>query len=118
MKCESVDQAREALAKYQATMAAYNHALGVLFHAGSTVAPKESWAGRGQTMGVMSQILYDLETKPENGELLTYLEANAQELSPMERRQVEVMRKSYDQMHKIPAEEYVEYSMLVNEAES
>ena len=118
MKYESVDQAREALAKYQATMAAYNHALGVLFHDGSTVAPKESWAGRGQTMGVMSQILYDLETKPENGELLTYLEANAQELSPMERRQVEVMRKSYDQMHKIPAEEYVEYSMLVNEAES
>ena len=118
MKYESVDQAREALAKYQATMAAYNHALGVLFHDGSTVAPKESWAGRGQTMGVMSQILYDLETKPENGELLTYLEANGQELSPMERRQVEVMRKSYDQMHKIPAEEYVEYSMLVNEAES
>ena len=118
MKYESVDQAREALAKYQATMAAYNHALGVLFHDGSTVAPKESWAGRGQTMGVMSQILYDLETKPENGELLTYLEANAQELSHMERRQVEVMRKSYDQMHKIPAEEYVEYSMLVNEAES
>ena len=118
MKYESINQALEALKKHQAVMAAYNHALGVLFHDGSTVAPKESWAGRGQTMGVMSQIIYDLETKPENGELLTYLETHAEELSPMERRQVEVMRKSYDQMHKVPAQEYVEYSVLVNEAEN
>ena len=118
MKYESVNQAREALAKHQATMAAYGHALGVLFHDGSTVAPKESWAGRGQTTGVMSQILYDLETKPENGELLAYLEANLEALTPMERRQVEVMRKGYDQMHKIPAEEYVEYSVLMNDAQS
>ena len=118
MQFESVNQALEVLKKHQDTMAAYNHALGVLFHDGSTVAPKESWAGRGQTMGVMSQITYDLETKPENAELLTYLEAHAEELSPLERRQVEVMRKSYDQMHKVPAEEYVEYSVLVNEAEN
>ena len=73
MKYESVDQAREALAKYQATMAAYNHALGVLFHDGSTVAPKESWAGRGQTMGVMSQILYDLEKEGRLETKLSYL---------------------------------------------
>ncbi|MBR6595269.1 MAG: carboxypeptidase M32 [Oscillospiraceae bacterium] len=118
MKYESVNQALEALKKHQATMAAYGHALGVLFHDGCTVAPKESWAGRSQTMGVMSQIIYDLETKPENGELLTYLEAHAGELSPMERRQVEVMRKGYDQMHKIPAEEYVEYNILMNDSQS
>ena len=118
MKFESVNQALETLKKHQATMAAYGHALGVLFHDGATVAPKESWAGRGQTMGVMSQIIYDLETKPENGELLAYLEAHSEELSPMERRQVEVMRKGYDQMHKIPAEEYVEYSILMNDAQS
>ena len=118
MKYESVNQALEALKKHQATMAAYNHALGVLFHDGATVAPGESWVGRGQTMGVMSQILYDLETKPENGELLTFLEAHGEELSPLERRQVEVMRKSFDQMHKIPADEYVAYSVLLNEAEN
>ena len=118
MQFESVNQALELLKKHQDTMAAYNHALGVLFHDGSTVAPKESWVGRGQTMGVMSQIIYDLETKPENAELLTYLEAHAEELSALERRQVEVMRKSYDQMHKVPADEYVEYSVLINEAEN
>ena len=118
MQFESVNQAIEVLNKHQATMAAYNHALGVLFHDGSTVAPKGSWEGRGQTMGVMSGIIYDLETNPENGELLAYLEAHGSELNPMQRRQVEVMRKGYDQMHKIPADEYVEYSVLINEAEN
>ena len=118
MQFESVNQALELFKKHQDTMAAYNHALGVLYHDGGTVAPKDSWAGRGQTMGIMSKIIYDLETKPENGELLSYLEAHAEELSPMERRQVEVMRKGYDQMHKVPADEYVEYSVLVNEAEN
>ena len=118
MKFESVNQALEVLAKHQATMSAYNHALGVLFHDGSTVAPKESWAGRGQTMGVMSGIIYDLETNPENGDLLSFLETHFDELTPIQRRQVEVMRKSYDQMHKIPANEYVEYSVLMNEAEN
>ncbi len=118
MKYESVNQAIEALNKHQATMAAYNHALGVLFHDGSTEAPKGSWEGRGQTMGVMSGIIYDLETNPENGELLAYLEAHAEELTPVQRRQVELMRKGYDQMHKIPAEEYVEYSVLMNDAQN
>ena len=118
MKFETVDQALEALSKYQATMAAYEHALGVLFHDGSTVAPKESWTGRGQTMGVMSGIIYELETKPENGELIAFLEQHADELTPVQRRQVEVMRKSYDQMHKIPAQEYVEYSVLLSDAQN
>lgn len=118
MKFESVNQAIEALNKQQATMAAYHHALGVLYHDGSTVAPKESWAGRGQTMGIMSGIIYELATKPENGELLTYLEEHAGELTDVQRRQVEVMRKGFDQMHKIPAQEYVEYSVLRSNAQN
>ena len=99
-------------------MAAYNHALGVLFHDAGTAAPSDSYEGRGRTMAVMSQITYDLETKPENKELLTFLEAHAEELPAQQKREVEVMRKSLDQMNKIPAEEYVAYSVLMNEAQS
>ena len=117
MKYESLDQALSALEKLQQTQAAYSHALGVLFHDASTAAPSDSWEGRGQTMAVMSQITYDLETNPENGELFDYLQAHADELTPIQRRQLEVLRKSYDQMHKIPAEEYVAYSVLMNEAQ-
>ena len=118
MKFETLEQALGAFDKHLSVMAAYNHALGVLYHDGSTAAPRESWQGRSKTMGVMSEITYELGTKPEIGEMLSFLEAHAEELTPIQRREVEVLRKGYDQMHKIPAEEYVTYSMLVNDAES
>ncbi len=118
MKYESVSQAIAALKKHQETMAAYNHALGVMYLDATTVAPSDTWEGRGKTMEVLSQITYDLETKPENGELLAYLEAHSDELDAVTRRQVEVLRKGYDQMHRIPAEEYVAYSVLCNDAQN
>ena len=118
MKFENISQALEALEKYQRTMAAYNHALGVMYHDASTVAPADSWEGRGKTMEIMSQITYDLETAPENVAMIEYLEANADALTPQQRRQVEVLRKNYDDMRKVPAEEYVAYSVLMNEAQN
>ena len=118
MKFQTVTQALEALEKYQRTMAAYNHALGIMFHDASTVAPSDSWEGRGKTMEIMSQITYDLETAPENVAMIEYLEEHAEALSPQQRRQVEVLRKNYDQMRKVPAEEYVAYSVLLNEAQN
>ena len=118
MKFETVNQALQALEKYQRTMAAYNHALGVMYHDASTVAPSDSWEGRGKTMEMMSQITYDLETAPENIAMIEYLEANANALTPQQRRQVEVLRKNYDNMRKVPAEEYVDYSILMNEAQN
>ena len=118
MKYESVSQALEALNKHQATMAAYNHTLGVLFHDGSTAAPKGSWEGRSQTMGIMSQIIYDLDTGAEKEELLTFLEAHREELTAQQKREVEVLRKGLDQMRKIPAQEYVAYSVLLNDAQN
>ena len=118
MNYESVAQAVTALKKHQATMAAYNHALGVLYLDATTAAPSDTWEGRGKTMEIMSKITYDLETKPENGELLSYLEANLDQLDAQTRREVEVMRKGYDQIHRIPGEEYVAYSVLLNDAEA
>ena len=118
MKYESVSEALAALRKLQQTQSAYNHALGVLYLDATTAAPSDTWEGRGRTMEVMSQITYDLIANPENGELLSYLEAHGDELDAQARREVEVIRKSYDQIHRIPAEEYVAYSVLINDAEN
>ena len=118
MKYESLEQAVAGLKKHQATMAAYNHALGVLYLDATTAAPSDTWEGRGKTMEIMSEITYKLETDPENGELLTYLEKHAEELDAQTRREVEVLRKGYDQTKKIPAEEYVAYSVLINDAQA
>lgn len=118
MKYESVQQALEALKKLEQTQAAYNHAMGVLYLDATTAAPSDTWEGRGKTMEILSQVTYDLLANPENGELLTFLEAHSGELNPQEKREVEVIRKSYDQIHRIPAEEYVAYSVLLNDAQN
>ena len=104
MKYESVSQAVEALKKQQAVMAAYHHALGVLYLDATTAAPSDTWEGRGKTMEIMSEITYKLSTDPENDVLLSYLESHLEELDDQTRREVEVLRKGYDQTKKVPAE--------------
>ena len=117
MTFESVHQALEKLDKLQRTQAAYNHALGVVYLDATTVAPADSWEGRGKTMEIMSEIMYNLIADPENEDLLCYLEAHKEELEPQRIREVEVLRKEYDQLHRIPAQEYVEYNVLQNDAQ-
>ena len=118
MKYESTQQAVAALKKFQATMAAYNHALGVLYLDATTAAPSDTWEGRGRTMEIMSEITYKLSTDPENEEVLSYLEAHLEELDDQTKREVEVLRKGFNQTKKIPAEEYVAYSVLMNDAQA
>ena len=118
MTIESVSQAVEKLEKFQRTMSAYGHAMGVLSVDAATFAPDDSMEGRGKTMEILSQVIYEMSVNPENGELLSYLEAHAEELSAQKRREVEVLRKQYDQMFKIPAQEYVEFTVLQNDAQA
>lgn len=118
MKFESVTQALESLHHLEETVAAYSHVMGVIYLDAATAAPKGSYEGRGKTMGIMSQIIYDLIANPENENLLSYLEANLNELSPLDRRKIEVLRKEFDQINKIPADEYVAYEILLNEAQA
>lgn len=115
---ENVGTAVEALRKLEQTMSAYNHALGVLYLDAVTAAPCESWEGRGKTMEVLSQAIYSLSADPENERLLSFLESHRQDLDFQAAREVEVMRKDYDRMTKIPAEEYVGYQVLINDAEA
>ena len=118
MSFETVQQAVAALKQHQQTMYAYHHAMNIISHDASTAAPKKSTAGRGKAMEVLSGVTYGLIANPENGELLNFLEAHADELDAVTRRQAEVFRKGYDQLGRIPAEEYVAYSVLVNDAQA
>lgn len=118
MKYESTEQAVAKLKKLQRLQAAYGHLLGVLYLDAATAAPAKSWEGRGQTMETMSKITYELSADPENGELFSYLEERIEELDLQTRRELEVMRKHYDQNLRIPQDEYVAYSVLLNDAEA
>ena len=118
MPYETVTEAVAALKKLQATQSAYGHAMGVLYLDATTAAPSDTWEGRGKTMEIMSEIMYNLTTDPKNGELFSYLEAHRNDLDAQTQRELEVLRKGYDQTFEIPAEEYVAWSVLQNDAQA
>ncbi len=118
MKYDSVQQALDALQNLEQTKAAYDHAMGVLYLDATTAAPSDTWEGRGKTMEILSQITYDLSVNPDNGELFNFLLSHKEELTAQTLREVEVLKKNYDQMFRIPAEEYVAYSVLMNDAQN
>ncbi len=95
---------------------AYGHAMGILSYDDETVAPRNSRIPRGKTMGVLSELSYKLSTGDEAMKLLDYLKEHTGDLSPEDRRRVEIRDKRTREMKAIPLEEYVAYSELLNEA--
>ncbi len=118
MKYESMDAALEAMNRFQQTKAAYDHAMGVLYLDATTVAPSDTWEGRGKTMEVLSGITYQLETDPEIGIWLSFLEDHKDQLTLVQKRQAEVIRKHYEQTQKIPSDEFVSFNVLLNDAQN
>lgn len=118
MKYETTKQALEGLKNLQETLGAYHHVMGVTDFDAATAAPKGSHEGRGKVMGILSRVTYDLIADPENDELLTVLEEDLDNLTQQQKREVEVLRKNYNQLNRIPAEEYVEYNVLLNDAQA
>ncbi len=110
--------ALEALSAVEAKIAAFQHAIGVIELDAETVAPKNTTEGRSKTMGILSGYLYEVIAAPENRELLSYLEAHTDELSHEECRRTAILRKSCDQLSRIPQNEYVDYTVLISNAQA
>ena len=104
------------LAELQKKLYAYQAADSALFLDGTTVAPKDTAEGRGVALGVLAGERHKLFSDPGVGELLDFLWGRKEELDPLRRRQVEELRRSYAQLTRIPADEYMEYARLTNEA--
>lgn len=117
MKYKSVTQALEQLQKLNKTYMAYVHALGVIELDAATAAPSESFEGRGITAGILSEAMYNLIADPQNDTLIAYLKEHADQLDDMQLREVEVLEKKYQQMNRIPADEYVAFNVLCNNAQ-
>ena len=108
--------ALEKLDELQKKMYAYGAANSALYLDSVTVAPKDTSEGRGVAMGILAGEEHKLFASPETGELLDCLESNRDKLDARQARQTELLRRSYTQLSRIPAEEYMEYAMLTNEA--
>ena len=114
----TLTEARAELKARQARMAAYEHAMGLIYYDGTTGAPKGTAENRAQTLAVLSEESYKLATGEETVELLEYLDANKDELDESERRQVYLLLKDVRSMRKIPMDEYVAYQRLLAEADA
>ena len=118
MTFESTAQALEYLRKQSKTYMAYVHAMGVMELDAATAAPAGSWEGRGATTAILSEVMYNLIADPSNGDLIAYLQAHKSELNEVQLRELEVLNKNYQQMNRIPAEEYVAFTVLCNDAQA
>ena len=111
-----VKEALEQLDLLQKKLYAYNAASSSLYLDSVTVAPKDTAEGRGVALGILAGESQKLLTDEKTGELLSFLQEHQGELSEIERREVEELQRSYRQLVQIPADEYMEYAMLTNEA--
>ena len=108
--------ALEQLKELQIKQYAYGCAQSALYLDSVTVAPRDTAEGRGVALGILAGESHKLFSDPKVGELLEFLSEHTGELELSQRRQAEELRRSYRQLSRIPAEEYMEYAMLTNEA--
>lgn len=111
-----IREALEALDLLQKKLYAYRCADSSLFLDSVTVAPRNTAKGRGVALGILAGERQKLAAGKETGELLSFLREHLEELGELEKRQVEVLWRDYQRLEKVPAEEYMEYAMLTNEA--
>lgn len=114
----TIQTARQHLADYQRTMAALGHASGLVYYDGATLAPKKSADVRPNTLGELSRIEYELQCSPETVEMLSCLKDASEELTPVERRSVEILWRNHERLNRIPKEEYVAYTRLLAESDT
>ncbi|MDE6589001.1 MAG: carboxypeptidase M32, partial [Oscillospiraceae bacterium] len=112
-----LNEALERLGELQKKQYAYSAASSSLYLDGTTVAPRDTAEGRGVALGVLAGEQHRLFSATEVGELLDFLWGRKDELEHPVRRQVEELRRSYAQLTRIPADEYMEYAMLTNQAD-
>ena len=113
----TIDEARHELMSLQHRMAAYEHAMGLIFYDGCTTAPKGTADNRAATMSILSEEIYRQSTSKETSELLEFLDSEKESLSSDEKRMVHLLIKDIREMKLIPMDEYIAYQELMVKAE-
>ncbi len=77
----NLDEAKGKLMELLAKQSAFSQAMAMLHLDGSTVAPPNSFEGRGRTLSFLSGEVYKSFINKETDELLDFLLENKEELS-------------------------------------
>lgn len=114
----TVNEALLQIEKFENTNSALNHAAGLLYYDGDTIAPEGSVEIRALTLGEISRMGYELITAPEFIEALEVLNANQDALSEIEKRKVKELYREYDNTRKIPMQEMIDFNIHLTESSS
>lgn len=112
-----IERALQQLELLQKKLYAYRCADSSLYLDAVTTAPSDTSEGRGVAMSILAGESQKLMTSPETKALLDELSARAGELDLVHRREVEELRRSCEQLTRIPADEYMAYKELCNRAD-
>ncbi len=112
----TLNEAIEKLNELEKAAYALGHAQSILYTDGDTVAPKNSWKGRGKALAYLGELTYKQMVNPETGEVLETILQHPDEVDGITFRQAEVMKEGYDDLHVLPMDEFVAWQELTNEA--
>ncbi len=114
----NTDKTVEAFKQHQKTLHAYNHALAALSYDSETVMPKGGSAQLGETIGVLSEAEYNLQTDPGFVAMAREITAAGEGagIDHQTFREAEDVLEEHDKLSRIPVEEYVAFQMLTNDA--
>lgn len=114
----NLETALQKLKEYESAAYAVRHATSVLYTDAVTAAPKASYKGRGAAISYLSGLEYKLLICPEMEETLSTILSEADSEHAMERREAEVLKEEFDNLTRIPMEEFVAYQALLNDADA
>ena len=112
----TINEALDKIKAFENTNSALNHAAGILYYDGDTVAPAGSVEIRALTLGEISRMSYELITAPDFIEALEVLNANLDGLSQIDKRKVSELYREYDNTRKIPMQEMIDFNIHLTES--
>ena len=112
----TLTEAIEKLNELEKSTYALNHAQSILYVDGDTVAPKNSWKGRGMALAYLTELAYKQLVNPETGEMLDTILQHKEETDDVTFRKAELLKENYDEYNILPMEEFVAYQELTNES--
>lgn len=97
-------------------LAALNYTLALVNWDAQTLAPKNGGKQRAAVMGTMSEIMFRETINATNKECLDYLNAHKDELDETTLAKLRIYTDQYEQISKIPAEEFAAFAALRSES--
>ena len=112
-----LERARAEYKRLQERVKAINHAVSLIFFDGETAAPSNTADNRIHALAVLNATNHRLKYGEETERLVDFLSEHADELTLIERRSLEIIKRDAAKRKNIPREKYVSYENLLVSAQ-